>query len=372
MISFTADPRHPAPAELTARAAELWRNLPGQPMTGWLEPASLPELPELPAAEVVVVIGIGGSFLGAKAIYQALQPTNGRELIFSGTSFSERDYQAAVRQLRGRDFLLNVISKSGGTRETALGLDFWRRELADRYGPEAANRRILATTGTSGVLRDEATKQGWPIYDLPEDIGGRYSVFSPVGLLPLALAGVDTAALLRGAARDNHTLAQQFAAYRAHLAQHNSIEVLADFEPSLATLGGWWQQLFGESEGKDGRGLFPAHLTYSTDLHSMGQYLQQGRRNIIETLLVVGEPKDDQLAELSRAQAAVIGAVETAHRAGGVPVAKIELDTLDAAGLGELMMFFLESCALSALLQGLNPFDQPGVEAYKAEMQKML
>ncbi|MCL2094595.1 glucose-6-phosphate isomerase [Candidatus Saccharibacteria bacterium] len=373
MIKFT--PGTEIREDLRERAEQIWQELPDRDMTGWLYPTPLTTPPQL-NAQVLIVIGVGGSYLGARAIYEALKPDHGMVVLFSGTSFSTRELADTVQALGDRDFAINVISKSGTTRETALALDFWLDRLTNKYGEAEANKRVIATTGSTGTLRDLATAKNWQIYDLPENIGGRYSVLSPVGLVPLQLAGIDTAALLEGAAQDNHQLALDYAAWRTGLADTHTIEALAGFEPRLLGLIAWWQQLFGESEGKDHKGLFPVGLNYSADLHSMGQYMQDGRRTVIETLLEVEELytdlSDRSLAEIERAQEAVMEAVVEAHSAGGVPVSRLRLERLDAFHLGELIMFFMQACATSATLQGVNPFDQPGVEAYKKSMSRRL
>jgi glucose-6-phosphate isomerase len=379
MITFAPDPNYPTPESLMARAEELWRELPANPMAGWLKPTPLTKQPlaqweQKPA--VLVVLGVGGSYLGTKAVYEALQPTSGMELLFSGTNFSTREALATVQKLGSREFAVNVVSKSGSTRETWLALEFWQRKLTEKYGEDEAKRRILVTTERRGKLFDLATASGWEVFEHPENVGGRYSVLTTVGLVPLTLAGADTADLLAGAQKDQHATALRYAAWRAALAAGYQMEALASFEPCLRSLGEWWKQLFGESEGKNGQGLFPVTLNYSADLHSLGQYMQEGRRNILETLLEVKpahtDLADNTLAKMARAQTAVMEATLEAHRAGGLPVAELTLDAFDASAIGELLMLMMQACAISAELQGLNPFDQPGVEAYKQAMAKRL
>jgi glucose-6-phosphate isomerase len=409
---------------------------PGADFLGWID---LPERAEAWIAEILdqaldlvervehlVVAGIGGSYLGARALLEALgrpgacggsilldqagwEPI-GPELHFAGEHLGGAELADLLRRLHRRDFAVNVISKSGTTLETAAAFRVLRAELERRYGAEGADARIIATTDPArGALRAMADRRGWRSFPIPPDVGGRFSVLSPVGLLPLAAAGLHVDALLTGAREARARLldaplpaagsdgqldalldnpALHYAALRQHfLRQGLRVEILASFEPALGSLGDWWAQLFGESEGKDGKGLFPAGVAYSTDLHSLGQYVQEGPRQILETFLSVdeaprgidvplrpdGEDEDGlnalagrSLAELNRA--AELGTM-TAHDAGGVPVLQVALPVIGEAQLGELVFFFETACAVSALMQGVNPFDQPGVEAYKKEMR---
>jgi len=394
------------------------REGPGADFLGWLD---LPETVRgrtldgvLDAAEAartdseaLVVIGIGGSYLGAEAGLRALQDRcDGPEVIFAGTSLSSTVLRRLVAWVGERDLRLCVISKSGTTLEPAVAFRVFRELLVRRYGREAAARRITAVTDAErGALKAMADQEGYRTFVIPDDVGGRFSVLTPVGLLPMAVAGLDVGELLAGAramreacaTADLHANpAHLYAAARSALYDAGYVtEVLSTFQPDLASLQEWWKQLFGESEGKEGRGVFPASCTFTTDLHSLGQYLQDGRRELFETFLTAAQgapevvvPADAEepdgpdldrdglawlvgrsLDDINRQ--AYLG-TRNAHHDGGVPTISLELARLDEAALGGLFYFFEKAVAVSGRLLGVNPFDQPGVEAYKREMFRLL
>lgn len=354
-------------------------------------------------ASVFVVIGIGGSFLGARAVQEALTPyfglhKNGIEVIYVGHHMSGAYLQQLLRYLDEKELYINVISKSGSTMETALAFRVLRQYVEKRYGEHAAERIIVTTDPEKGILRDIAEKEGYRSFAVPQNIGGRYSVFTPVGLLPIAVAGIDIRAFMKGAKtaavelKDgdlDRNKAYQYAAIRNKLYNDGySVEMLASFEPCLKQFHEWWKQLFGESEGKEGRGLFPTCVTFSTDLHAIGQYIQEGSPILFETLLhfheIEGdytvpfdERNEDGLNYLAGRSFNEINATSKqgtalAHAEGGVPVIQLEMAKLDAYHLGYLMYFFMKACAMSAKLIEVNPFNQPGVEAYKRKMLELL
>lgn len=350
-------------------------------------------------ADVLVCIGIGGSYLGARAVLDALGPYfgpgRGPEILFAGHHMSGAYARDLLARLEGRSVYLNVISKSGTTLEPALAFRFLRKWVEDRF--DDAERRILVTTDPAhGALNVLQREKGYRKYVIPPSVGGRFSVLTPVGLLPLAAAGVDVSALFDGAAdafhaweSDEDNPAVRYAATRHLLYEAGySTEILAVFEPRLAAIGGWWQQLFGESEGKDGKGIFPATLQYSTDLHSLGQYVQDGRRTLMETFLVADEDDggltvpawqgdEDGLnylagRTLSEINRKAFEGTARAHMDGLVPVMKLGMDRISEREIGQLLYFFQFAVAVSGYLLGVNPFDQPGVEAYKKEMFRLL
>ncbi len=383
-----------------------WRELP-QRMLGEERHRLLESAEQARAdSDDVVVVGIGGSYLGAQAILTALADhCDGPRILFAGTDLCATSLRRLEQALAGRDVRLCVVSKSGTTLEPAVAFRFLRRLLEERYGRDGASRRITAITDAEhGVLRQLAEREGYETFVIPPDVGGRFSVLSPVGLWPAAVAGIDIVRLLEGAVDmattcDNPALtanpAHLYAAARTALYRAGyTTEILASFETGLRDLQRWWQQLFGESEGKQGEGIFPAVASYTTDLHSLGQYVQDGRRDLLETFLVVEEtlpgmavpadPGDDgadadrdglawlagrPLDEINRK---AYEGTRKAHREGGVPVLAIELKRLDEWSLGGLLMFFQRAVAVSGRLLGINPFDQPGVEAYKREMFGLL
>ena len=401
-------------------AAELIDDIKNDPMGDWFSlPDSFPtaELERIKSvaetvrnnSDFLVCIGIGGSYLGARAVYEALDlgEKSKCKLLFAGNSLSSRELKKVLKTLDGHDFSLNVISKSGTTTEPAIAFRILKEALIKKYGEKEANSRIFATTDPEqGALHDEAQKNGYTTFDVPLGVGGRYSVLSSVGLFPLAVAGCDIDRLLLGAkiCKDEQlnpkslksSMLVEYAFSRFYLYDECGcdVEVLASFEPSLLYFNEWWKQLFGESEGKDKQGIFPASVIYSTDLHSLGQYMQDGRRNIFETFLKFSPEKDslvvpdlkdnsDGLAYLEGRPLTEISdkaftATLKAHDSGGISTFVIEvLDSESDSGISEqtlgfLIFFFEAACAMSALLHGVDPFDQPGVEKYKKEMFSLL
>ena len=357
-------------------------------------------------SDVFVVIGIGGSYLGPRAAIELLQGCNhnigkGRgnpQIYFAGNSLSTRQWNELQRLLEGKDFSIAIVSKSGTTTEPAIATRALRWMLERKYGTDEARCRTYAITDPEeGALRAMATEEGWETFVIPKNVGGRYSVLTAVGLLPMAVAGIDIMEVLRGAAdaktvydlRSFENPVWLYAAVR-NLMQRSgkAIELLASFEPGFKMFGGWWQQLFGESEGKDGKGLFPVCAEFTADLHSLGQMIQQGERNLFETMVrfappvpktVIGtEYRDlDGLNYLAGKtldfvdEQAYQGTLD-AHVDGGVPVITMDCGELCAATVGELFYFFELSCAVSAYTLGVNPFDQPGVEFYKRNMFALL
>ncbi len=354
-------------------------------------------------SDVLVVIGIGGSYLGAKAVIEALKPyypTNKQvEVIFAGHTLSSTYASELLAYLKNKNFSINVISKSGTTTEPAISFRLLKGLLVEKYGELAANKRIYATTDlVKGALRVQANELGYETFNVPDDIGGRYSVFTGVGLLPIACADIDIQALMQGAklAMDDcyqkpfaENGAMLYSAIRNLMyEQEKQIEILVSFEPKLSYISEWWKQLFGESEGKDHQGLFPASLVYSTDLHSLGQYVQDGKRIMFETVLNVKKPEKD--ITLTKASSDLDGinylagntldyvnkqamqGTILAHVDGGVPNVILEFDCLDAEHVGYLLYFFMFSCGLSCYMLDINPFNQPGVESYKKNMFALL
>lgn len=352
-------------------------------------------------AEVLVVIGIGGSYLGAKAVIEALSPYFNRknpEIIFCGNTLSSSYMAELLAYLQNKSFCINVISKSGTTTEPAVAFRLCKELLISKYGSDAA-KRIFATTDASvGALRTLSTNEGYETFVVPNDIGGRYSWFTAVGLLPIACAGIDIDDLMNGSQKAYEELttlpyeknpALLYASTRNMLYNKNKkIEVLVTYEPKLSFISEWWKQLYGESEGKDHKGVFPASLVYSTDLHSMGQYIQEGERIMFETVLDIKEPmhdivlkeEDNNLDGLNYLKGQTLNNVNQkaklgtilAHVDGGVPNIVIEIEKIDAYNIGYLLYFFMISCGVCCYLTGVNPFNQPGVENYKKNMFALL
>ncbi|MBR2741666.1 glucose-6-phosphate isomerase [Candidatus Saccharibacteria bacterium] len=319
-------------------------------------------------SEYLVCIGIGGSYLGHRALIEALRPESETKVIYAGNSLSKRELEFALNKVGDHDFSVNVISKSGTTLEPAIAFAAFKKKLIEKYGEEEAYRRIYATTDAkTGALHDEAVASGYTRFVVPDDIGGRYSVLTAVGLLPLAVAGVDIDNLLESASDAVVSVVEpavKYAWMRYTFGKKGyDTEVFASFEPSTLYFNEWLKQLFGESEGKGRQGVFPASVIYSTDLHSLGQFMQDGRRNLWET--IIDFPTDDLNSK-------VVQAVRVAHTQGGIPVLEIGVESFDEKGFGELIYFFELACAISAKLFGVNPFDQPGVEAYKNELKKLM
>lgn len=385
-----------------------WVNLPAQ--TSAEELADIEKTAQHLAsnAEVVVVIGIGGSYLGAKSVLDALgnnfdwlhKKRSAPIVVFAGQNISEDYMYELMEVLKDYSIATIVISKSGTTTEPAIAFRIIKEEIESRYTKAGAAERIVAVTDRErGALRTLATQEGYKTFVIKDNIGGRFSVLTPVGLLPLAVAGVDIRALIEGA-RDmqkatapnvpfDENLAAQYAATRNVLYRSGkNIEVLASYEPKLANIGEWFKQLYGESEGKDGLGIFPASVTLTADLHSMGQYIQDGERTLFETVISVEEPNEffeikpdatnldglnflagKRISEVNRM--AQLGTM-LAHVDGGVPNIEIAIEKIDAYCIGELLYFFEKACGISGYMLGVNPFDQPGVEAYKKNMFALL
>ena len=354
--------------------------------------------------DVFIVIGIGGSYLGARAVVEAVKglyhndTEDGLKIYFCGNTISPTYLNDIIKVTKGKRFSINVISKSGTTTETALAFRVLRKLLEDSVGPEEANKRIYATTDRAkGTLKQLADAQGWPTFVVPDDVGGRYSVLTAVGLLPIACAGIDIDALMKGAAdaREAYSVcSKDNDAYRYAMTRNilyrkgKVVETLAAFEPDFTMMNEWYKQLFGESEGKDQKGLMPTSCIFSTDLHSMGQFLQDGSRTMFETYVDIKNTREDFYIEplegnfdglnfLADQNMSVVNrkAMEgtiLAHNDGGVPIGVIEVDSLDAYNVGYLIYFFWKACAVSGYLLSVNPFDQPGVESYKKNMFALL
>lgn len=405
------------PAELDFAAASMAhrelvdRTGAGSDFTGWLELPQRIKDTELKSilsaaqrirsrSKALVVIGIGGSYLGARGAIELLRPVRGEndpKIFFIGNGLSPDALNDMLQQLGDCDFDVNVISKSGTTLEPAVAFRIFRKLLKEKYGT-AAKKHIFATTDAhKGVLKSLADSEGWECFVVPDDVGGRYSVLSAVGLLPMAVAGIDIKTVVNTAIEEFKALdlrspenpAWQYAAARQHLYRNGkSIEILGCYEPSFRFMAEWWKQLYGESEGKNGIGIFPASVELTADLHSMGQYIQDGPRTLMETIVSFDEPcrgftipfemgDPDGLNYLAGKELAGIcktaaEAVKAAHISGGVPNIGISVPARDEAGFASLVCFFELACAISGYMSGVNPFDQPGVEAYKRNMFKML
>ena len=394
--------------EVEAAHAKLYDPAaPGADFTGWVrlpENYDKDEFARIQKAaakirqdsQVLVVIGIGGSYLGARTALEVL-PTDGPEICFVGCSLSPNELQKVIKKVEGKDWSINVISKSGGTTEPAVAFRVFRDLLVKQYGKDA-DKRIYATTDKArGALKGVATANGWESFVVPDDVGGRFSVLSAVGLLPIAAGGIDIAALMAGAAdamnaydkRDMSNPVWQYAAARNLLyRQGKKIELFCTYEPSYSFIGEWLKQLFGESEGKDGKGIFPASAQFTTDLHSLGQYIQDGERHLFETVIYVDDtgcdiaiPYSDDNGDnlnylagkpLSFVREMAFQGTLAAHQDGGAPSMVLRLDKMDTHALGELLYFFELSCGISGHMLGVNPFNQPGVEAYKKNMFALL
>ena len=359
-------------------------------------------------ADVVICIGIGGSYLGAKAVIEAMSNSfeflkknhENPTVVFAGQNISEDYTHELLEATKDYSVAAIVISKSGTTTEPAIAFRLIKAELEKRYGKEEAAQRIVAITDAArGALKTLATNEGYPTFVIPDDVGGRFSVLTPVGLLPLAVAGVDIKALVAGAqamekataadvaVEDN--LAAQYAIVRNELYKAGKkVEILGSYEPKLQYVAEWWKQLYGESEGKDGLGIFPASVTLTADLHSMGQYIQEGERTLFETIISVENAKHTVKVEAEEAnldglnflagkriseinKMAELG-VRLAHIDGGVPQLCIEIPAIDETSIGALIYFFEKACGISGYILGVNPFNQPGVEAYKKNMFALL
>jgi glucose-6-phosphate isomerase len=356
-------------------------------------------------SKALVVIGIGGSYLGARAVIELLKspnynalPKDTPDVYFLGNGISSDALTDVVTMLGDRDFSVNVISKSGTTTEPAIAFRIFKEMLEKKYGKEGARERIFATTDKArGALKTLATQEGYETFVVPDDVGGRYSVLTAVGLLPIACCGIDIVKLMQGAAEERETLlkegaesaAAEYAMQRQYLYKTGkSIEILAAYEPSFRFMSEWWKQLYGESEGKDKLGIFPASVDLTPDLHSMGQYMQDGLRNLQETVVFFDEartsvkvPEDaDNLdglnylagREMSYINEKAMEATRAAHVEGGVPVTILRLPKITEEAAGALIYFFEFACGVSGYMSGVNPFNQPGVEAYKKNMFHLL
>ena len=351
-------------------------------------------------SEVYIVIGIGGSYLGARAAieyikspnYNAL-PKQSPEIYFVGNNASGEYLQQITELLGSRDFSVNVVSKSGSTIETSIALRFFKSMLESKYGEAGLKDRLYVTTDKTGSpLREMASREGYSCLEMPPEVGGRYSVLTVVGLLPCAVAGIDIDEIMAGAKEEMDTGIDNSCLYasvrQALYRKGKKIEMLACFEPAFRYTGEWWKQLFGESEGKAGIGIFPAFADYTADLHSLGQYIQEGERTLMETFVSFDEPRvnpvipggplhSDKIASLAGLDLHTINtsaskAVKKAHIDGGVPVLELRAPHMSAFSFGALTYFFERSCAVSALVSGVNPFGQPGVEAYKKNLFAIL
>ena len=356
-------------------------------------------------SEVLVVIGIGGSYLGARATIDFLSNTfynkvpNGPEIYFAGNSISGTYLAHLIQVIGDRDFSVNVISKSGTTTEPAIAFRIFKEMLEKKYGVEGARERIFATTDASkGALKKLSTEQNYETFTIPDDVGGRFSVLTPVGLLPIAAAGIDIDALMAGAreAQNDYTApyaendCYKYAAVRNLLLRKGKcIELLINYEPKLHYVAEWWKQLYGESEGKENKGILPHSAVFSTDLHSLGQFIQEGSKVLYETIFEVKNPQNDMIIPSDPDdldglnylagksvdyvnKRACEGTIDAHVNTGNVPNIIISLDKMDAYGFGYMVYFFEMSCAMSVYFLGVNPFNQPGVEVYKKNMFKLL
>ena len=360
-------------------------------------------------SDILVVIGIGGSYLGARAVIEALtssfynmlpdEERNFPQILYVGNNLSSDYMNELIEYIGDKDFSVNVISKSGTTTEPAIAFRIFREILENKYGIEEARSRIYATTDREkGALKTLAEKEGYEQFVVPDNVGGRYSVLTAVGLLPIATCGIDIDKLMEGAKEaqekyDDPDLkyneCYQYAVVRNILYKlYKNTEILVNYEPKMHYFTEWWKQLFGESEGKDQKGIFPAGVDFTTDLHSMGQYIQEGRRNLFETVIKIKKPKsdieiqpdEDNLDGLNYLagktldyvnKKAMEGTIQ-AHVSGDVPNIQITIEKLDEKNLGAMIYFFEKACAVSGMILGVNPFNQPGVEEYKKNMFKLL
>ena len=406
-----------APAVKAAHDTLTAKNGPGSDFLGWVD---LPvdydkeEFERIKKAaakiksdsEVLIVIGIGGSYLGARAVIEALKSSlynslkkDTPDIYFIGNSISPTYLNEVVSLVEGRDFSVNIISKSGTTTEPALAFRVFRDLLVERYGEEGAKGRIYATTDKAkGTLKELSDKKGYETFVVPDDVGGRFSVLTAVGLLPIACAGCDIDALMQGAAAARADYSEcdleknacyKYAAIRNILYRKGkSVEMLISYEPSFAMMNEWYKQLFGESEGKDNKGIYPSSAVFSTDLHSLGQFIQDGSRVMFETVVQFAKPQKDFFVKddpdnidglnfLSNQNMSIVNrkafeGTVIAHSEGGVPNIVLELPELNESELGYMIYFFEKACAISGYMLGVNPFDQPGVESYKKNMFALL
>ena len=414
---FIADREYTAIAPQIKAAHEMLHNKSGlgNDFVGWLD---LPvdydkdEFARIKAAaerikkntEVFIVIGIGGSYLGARAAIEFLKSPNYNalkkdtpDIYFTGNSISSTALSELLQICEGKDVSINMISKSGTTTEPAIAFRVFREFLENKYGKEGAKERIFCTTDKA-TLKMLADREGYETFVVPDDVGGRYSVLTAVGLLPIAISGADIDALMAGAAKAREELSvcdlekndcYKYAAIRNILYRKGkAIELLVSYEPAFTLMNEWWKQLFGESEGKDNKGLFPASVVFSTDLHSMGQFIQDGSRTMFETVVLIDKPKQDvtlgtdpeNVDGLNFLSGKTMDFVNKkafegtvlAHTDGGVPNVILTIEDSSEAELGYLIYFFEKACAISGYTMGINPFDQPGVESYKKNMFALL
>ena len=383
-----------------------WLNLPVEEPTDEIRRIRAAAQRIRETSDVFVVIGIGGSYLGPRAAIELMQGTNHNigkgkgnpQIYYAGNGLSTRGWNELQRLLEGKDFSIAIISKSGTTTEPAIATRALRWMLERKYGTEGARKRTYAITDPcKGALRQMAEEEGWETFVIPPNVGGRYSVLTAVGLLPMAVAGIDPMEVMQGAAqakkdydvRSFENPVWLYAATRNLLYRKGKcIEILESFEPGFRMMGGWWQQLFGESEGKDGKGIFPVTAEFTADLHSLGQMIQQGERNLFETMVRFDAPESKltiggdykNLDGLNYLQGKTLDFVDeqafrgtlAAHVDGGVPVITMDMGKLDNQKLGELFYFFELACGVSAYMLGVNPFNQPGVEFYKRNMFQLL
>ena len=398
-------------AAAKAHETLVGRTAAGADFTGWLELPRRIRDGELPAildaarlirsrSKALVVIGIGGSYLGARGAIELLKPIPGKDdprIFFVGNGLSADALCDTLDQLGDMDFDVNVISKSGTTLEPAVSFRIFRELLTKKYGADAGKHIFATTDAHRGVLKSLADAEGWTSFVVPDDVGGRFSVLSAVGLLPMAVAGIDVERVIDAAIAELRALdlrspenpAWQYAAARQKLySQGYSVEILASYEPSFRFMAEWWKQLYGESEGKDGIGIFPASVEFTADLHSMGQYIQEGPRMLMESVVRFARSRRSftvpyesanadglnyiagrDLADVCRTAA---DAVKEAHISGGVPNLVIEVPERNEEGFAAMVCFFEMACGISGYMSGVNPFNQPGVEAYKKNMFRML
>ncbi len=360
-------------------------------------------------SDILVVIGIGGSYLGARAVIESLTSSfynmltekqrKYPQILYVGNNLSPNYINELIEYIGDKDFSVNVISKSGTTTEPAIAFRIFREILENKYGIEEARSRIYVTTDKErGALKTLADNEGYEKFVIPDNVGGRYSVLTAVGLLPIATAGIDIDKLMQGAQNaqeryDDPNLkyneCYKYAVTRNILYKlYKNTEILVNYEPKMHYFTEWWKQLYGESEGKDQKGIFPAGVDFTTDLHSMGQYIQEGRRNLFETVISIENPKsditinndEDNLDGLNYLSGKTLDYVNKkamegtvkAHVSGDVPNIMINIENLDEENIGELIYFFEKACAMSGMILGVNPFNQPGVEEYKKNMFKLL
>ncbi|HET8865898.1 MAG TPA: glucose-6-phosphate isomerase [Gracilimonas sp.] len=382
-----------------------WRDILAGPNDAELEQVSALGSEIRKNADVFIVCGIGGSYLGAKAVIDALSShfgSKGPEIIYAGHHIGGKYLEELLQYLKtpkddgsSKNIYLNVISKSGSTLETALAFRMLRELLEDLYDEDASEHIICTTGKEGGVLNKVIKEKGYRKFVVPENVGGRFSVLTPVGLLPISVAGIDIRTLFYGAVsaynkydEDAEELLEYAALRNAIHESGKTIDVFATFEPELSSMGGWIQQLLGESEGKEGKGIFPAVATFSTDLHSLGQFIQQGKRSLMETFIIVDKPfsklavnelkeDDDKLNYLAGKSFHEIntkareGTIE-AHSEGDVPIVKVQMTALNAESIGQLIYFFELMTGIFVYSLGINPFNQPGVEDYKKAMYRLL